>query len=329
MKKIKNNRDEIVKDMVLGYAYADSDIIEILEDKFVVRKDKKEQGKVGIVVANGVGHEPCMIELVGEGLIDVNVLGNIFAAPSGEDVARGIELADRGAGVLVLVSSHAGDIMNARMGLLYAMEKGIDARMVILWDDVYSGPKEFPEERRGTAGLFFNWKIVSAAAEEGYSLEELISLSERVRDYTRTLTFTIVGGTHPETGRKMFELPEDEVEVGMGVHGEAGRGRRKLTDARDLTRFMLDEIINDKPFVSGEKVLVLLNNCGATTMMELHIVYKEIYEYLKEKNIEIADKWIGTYVTTQEMAGFAISLCKTDDELLKLYRKTCHAVLKW
>lgn len=329
MKKIINSTENLVNDMAKGYAAAHSDIIKIVEEKFVCRAVPKEQGKVGVIVANGVGHEPCMISLVGKGLLDVNVMGNIFAAPCGEDVARGIELADRGAGVLILVSSHAGDIMNARLGILEAMDKGIDARMVVLWDDIFSAPKEYPDERRGTAGLFFSWKIVAAAAEQGASLDELIDLAETVRDNTRTLTVAIESGTHPQTGAKMFELPEDEIEVGMGVHGEVGTGRMKICSAKELTGYMLKEIIADKPFEAGDKVLVLLNNCGSMTDMEMYIVYGEIADYLKASGIEIAGNWVGRYSTTQEMAGFAVSLCKVDEKLLGLYKYPVETILKY
>lgn len=329
MKKIINDPKTLVADMAKGYAAAYGDIIKVIDNKFVCRATPKEKGKVGVIVANGVGHEPCMISLVGKGLLDVNVMGGIFAAPCGEDVAKGIELADRGAGVMVLVSSHAGDIMNARLGALEAMDKGIDTRIVILWDDIFSAPKEYPDERRGTAGLFFSWKIVAAAAEAGMQLDELECLAERVRDNTRTLTVAIEAGTHPETGEKMFCLPEDEIEVGMGVHGEAGTGRMKLTTAKDLVGYMLDNIVRDKPFNAGDRVLVLLNNCGSMTDMEMYIIYGEIAEYLREKQIDIADKWIGRYSTTQEMAGFALSLCAVDEEMLRWYKAPAETILKF
>lgn len=327
MKKIMNHPDLLVSDMIKGYEYAYSDIIRVIDGKYVCRATPKEKGKVGVVVANGVGHEPCMISLVGEGLLDVNVLGGIFSAPCGEDIARGIELSDRGAGVIVLVSSHAGDIMNARLGALEAMDKGIETRIVILWDDIFSAPKEFPDERRGTAGLFFAWKIVSAAAEQGMPLDMLVDLAEKVRDNTRTLTVAVEAGTHPETGEKMFSLPADEIEVGMGVHGEAGTGRMKLPSARKLVRYMVRHILEDRPFSAGDEVLLLLNNCGSMTDMEMFIIYREIFAYLSEEQIVIADKWIGRYATTQEMTGFSISLCKSDDELLTLYRSPAKTIL--
>lgn len=287
MKKIINSKDTIMKDMLYGYGVAHKDIIRIEEDKYVTRANPKEKGKVGVVVANGSGHEPAMIELVGKGLLDVNVAGNIFAAPSGEEICEGIKRADRGVGVIVLVSSHAGDIMNARIGVMLAQDMGIQCEMVVLWDDIFSAPREEPEERRGTAGLFFIWKMVGAAAEQGASLNECKRIAEKARDNLRTLTVAIETGTHPETGSKMFDLPEDEIEVGMGVHGEAGTGRMKIDTAKNVVNYMLDHIVEDKPFIGGDRLCVLLNNCGAMTLMELHIIYGEIANYFAAKGMLI------------------------------------------
>ncbi|MFI3256814.1 MAG: dihydroxyacetone kinase subunit DhaK [Spirochaetales bacterium] len=329
MKKILNDKNEIMKDMLYGYSVAHKDIIKVIDNKYVVRAKKKEIGKVGVVVASGSGHEPCMIELVGEGLLDVNVAGNIFAAPSGDEVLEGIKLADNGAGVILLVSSHAGDIMNAKFGIRLAKAQGINAEMVILWDDVFSAPKGMEEERRGTCGLFFSWKIVSAAAEMGKKLSELVQLAKRTRDATRSLTVAIESGTHPETGNKMFELPEDKIEVGMGVHGEAGTGRMDICTSSELVNFMLSKIIEDRPFEEGDEVCVLVNNCGSMTFAELYIIYGDIFKQLEAKGIKVVGKWIGAYATTQEMAGFGISLIKVDEELLKMYDYKVNTILKY
>ena len=167
--------------------------------------------------------------------------------------------------------------------------------------------------------MFFAFKLTCAAAEDGMKINELVKLSEKVRDNTRTLSVAITSGTNPENGLKTFDLPEDEIEVGMGVHGEPGTGRMKLPTAKELTRYMLDVIVSDKPFEKGDDVLVLLNNAGSLTYLELYIIYNEIEEYLKEKGINIVRNWVGTYVTTQEMGGFSIALCKSDEEIIKYY----------
>ena len=327
MKKIIDNKENLVEDMLRGYELAYSNRIEVIDGFILKRKIPKENGKVGVIIGNGSGHEPAMIDLVGKGLFDVNVCGKIFTAPSPLDMIKGIKLADNGSGVLILVSSHQGDILNAKMAVMLAQAEGINTKMVVLWDDVFSAPKDMEAERRGTAGLFFAFKIVCQAAEEGYSMDELIALAEKVRDNTGTLTVAVEGGTHPETGFKTFELPEDEIEVGMGVHGEAGSGRMKITTAKEIVKYLLDNITEDKGFKANDKVLILVNNCGATTRMELMIIYKNVANYLKEKNIEIMGNFVGTYVTTQEMAGVALSVCKVDEKETNLFLAPCDSPL--
>ncbi len=329
MKKIINNVNSIKEDMLSGFVSAYGDIVKLEGSNLICRRIPKQEGKVGVVVGNGCGHEPCMTSLVGEGLLDVNVVGNIFAAPPPNQMLEGIKLADRGAGVLVLVSSHAGDIMNAKMAMMMCKVEGISAKMVVLYDDVSSAPKDQMKERRGTAGLFYCWKNASAAAEAGKTLDECVEVAEKTRDNVRTLSVAIDTGTHPETGERMFELPCDEIEVGMGVHGEAGTGRMKMTDAKTLVAVMLEQLIDDKPFVKGDEVAVLLNNSGSLTDMELCIIYKEICEYLEDRDIKIIRNWIGRYATTQEMSGFSISICKFDDSLLSYYDAPAKCVLKF
>ena len=327
MKKILDNKENLVEDMLNGYELAYSNRVEVVDGFILKRKTPKEKGKIGVIIGNGSGHEPAMIDLVGKGLFDVNVCGNIFTAPSPLQMLKGIKIADRGAGVLILVSSHQGDILNARMAVMLAKAEGIETQMVILWDDIFSAPIEMETERRGTAGLFFTFKIVCQCAEDGYSMKDLISMAEKIRDNTGTLTVAVEGGTHPETGLKTFELPEDEIEVGMGVHGEAGSGRMKITTAKEIVKYLLDNITKDKSFKANDKVLILVNNCGATTRMELMIIYRNIANYLKEKNIEIVGNFVGTYVTTQEMAGVAISLCRVNEKEMNLFLAPCDSPL--
>lgn len=319
MKKIIDDRDRLVEDMLAGYAAAFHSRVRLVGRNLLCRAKRKERGKVGVVIGNGSGHEPAMVDFVGEGLFDVNICGPIFTAPSSLDMLEGIKLADNGAGVLILVSSHQGDILNAKMAVMLSKAEGIDARMVVLWDDISSAPKETPSERRGTAGLFFTFKIVCAAAEAGMPMEELIRLAEKVRDNTRTLSVAVSGGTHPVTGLNTYDLPGDEIEIGMGVHGEAGSGRMKLPSAARLTEYMLTRILDDLPFRAGDDVMVLLNNSGATTRMELMIVYKNIARFLGEREIHIVRNWVGTYVTTQDSAGFAIALCRVDPQIIEYY----------
>ena len=318
--KLINQPENILQEMLSGFVSAYGDIVQLTDNGLVVRKKPKAEGKVGLVIGNGSGHEPAMIGLVGEGLFDVNVAGEIFTAPGPDRIVEGIKKADRGVGVLVCVSHHAGDLMNAEMALELCEMEGIDnVEMVILYDDISSAPKGQETERRGTAGLFFVWKMLGAFAETSSSLAECKAIAEKIRDNTRTLAMALTTCASPITGEIMFEMPDDEMEIGMGVHGEMGFGRQKIVSANETVDLMLTPILEDLPFKSGDEVLVMLNNSGSMTLMELFILYNRVAENLKDAGIKVYKSWIGPYATTQEMAGFAISLCRVDDELKALW----------
>jgi dihydroxyacetone kinase-like protein len=210
--------------------------------------------------------------------------------------------------------------MNAEIALELCAAYGIeDAEMVLLYDDISSAPKGREEERRGTAGLLFVWKMLGAYAETGASLAQCKALAEKVRDNTRTLAMALTPGTNPVSGHVMFELPPDQYEIGMGVHGEVGSGRRMLTSANDVIDQMLPPVLADLPFVRGDEVIVALNNSGSLTLMELYVLYGRVAQRLSEAGIGVYRVWIGPYATTQEMAGFALSLCRVDAELKILW----------
>ena len=319
-KKLINKPENILSEMLHGFAAAYNDIVRLTDTGLIVRRQPKAEGKAGLVIGNGSGHEPAMIGLVGDGLFDVNIPGEIFTAPGPDRIVEGIKAADRGAGVLICVSHHAGDLMNAELALEQCQEEGIaNVEMIVLYDDISSAPKGHETERRGTAGLFFVWKMLGAYAEMGASLAECKTVAEKIRDCTRSLAMALTSCAHPITRELMFELPEDELEIGMGVHGEVGLGRQKLMSADATIDLMLPAIIEDLPFKAGDEVLVLLNNSGSMTLMELFILYRRVSERLKVANIQVYNSWIGSYATTQEMAGFALSLCRVDDQLKQLW----------
>jgi len=319
-KKLLNRPENIVAEMLEGFARAYSDTVRLTDSGLIVRRTPKAAGKVGLVIGNGSGHEPAMIGLVGQGLFDVNIPGEIFAAPGPDRILEGIREADHGAGVLLCVSHHAGDLMNAEMALELAELEGLaNVDMVVLYDDISSAPKGSEPMRRGTAGLFFVWKLLGAYAETGASLAECKALAEKVRDHTRTLALALTSFAHPVTGDIMFELPDDELEIGMGVHGEVGMGRQKVTTADATIDLMLPPIIEDLPFQAGDEVLVCLNNSGSMTLMELYVLFRRVAERLDAEGIRLYKSWIGQYATTQEMAGFALSLCRVDDQLKRLW----------
>lgn len=323
--KLINSRETILRDMLAGFASAYPDIVRLTEAGLIVRAQPKAAGKVGLVIGNGSGHEPAMIGFVGEGLFDVNIPGEIFTAPGPDRIMAGIRAADRGAGVLLCVSHHAGDLMNAEMALELCAAEGIDSvEMVVLYDDISSAPKGSEPERRGIAGLFFVWKMLGAYAETGASLAACKAMAEHIRDNTRTLALALTSCANPITGEIMFEIPEDEMEIGMGVHGEVGSGRHKVLSADATIDLMLPPLLEDLPFAGGDEVLVLLNNSGSMTLMELYILHHRVAAGLAAAGVRHYKSWIGPYATTQEMAGFALSLCRTNEQLKALWDAPCN-----
>ncbi|MCE2526754.1 MAG: dihydroxyacetone kinase subunit DhaK [Actinomycetia bacterium] len=314
-----NDPAQAVSEMLEGYAAAHSDIIRISEG-MVVRATPKPKGRVGVVIGNGSGHEPAMIGWIGEGLLDVNVAGPIFSSPGPGGILGGIKAADRGAGVLLLVSSHAGDIMNATLAIDEAEDEGIeDVEMVILYDDVASAPKDRITERRGGAGLFFVWKMVGAIAERGGSLEDCARVARKARDRTRSLSAAMGTVAHPISGQPLGDPEDTSVAVGMGVHGEAGARLGEDVGADQISELMLERLVDDADLVPGDQVGLLLNNAGSLTVMELSILYRGARAVLERHGIEVARSWMGPYATTIDMAGFSFAICHLDNELTDLY----------
>ena len=315
MKKLIDDPKNLVREELEGYTAAYADWVRLMEPNMIVRAHPKPQGKVGIAMGNGPGHEPAMIGFVGEGILDVNVPGEIFTAPAAPRIIEGIKAADRGAGVLLYVANHAGDVLNASLAIEMAHDMGLNVDSVVLWDDIASAPPDQPEERRGIAGQMFAFKMAGSAAEEGLPLSEVKRIAEKARDNTRTLAVALTSCINPVTREMMFDLPDDEIEVGMGVHGEAGAGRRKLGTADEIMDIVAERVINDRPYAAGEEVCVLINGSGSTTLMEMFILYRRLAAILQSKKIAVHKARIGNFITTQEMAGFSLSLCAVDAEL--------------
>ncbi len=323
--KLINKPEDIVDEMLAGFCAAYHDIVRLEGERLVLRAEPKAPGKVGLVMGGGSGHEPAMLGWVGEGLLDVNVVGEVFSAPGPGPILEGIRAADRGAGVLLCVSHHEGDRLNAVLTLEFCEMEGIDnVDMVILYDDISSAPKGRESERRGTAGLFFVWKMLGAYCEGEVNLAAAKALAEKVRDNTRSLAMSLSSCASPVTGEVMFEMAEGDMEIGMGLHGEVGRGRQKALSADATIDLMLPPILEDLPFQAGDEALVLLNNSGSMTLMELFILYRRVAEKLLEADIRVYKSWIGNYATTLEAAGFAISLCRVDDQLKALWDAPAH-----
>ncbi|MEM7442744.1 MAG: dihydroxyacetone kinase subunit DhaK [Pseudomonadota bacterium] len=328
MKKMLNNVDNAVDEMIDGFIRSRPNHVKRWagNPRVVVRHTPKAPGKVGLVIGNGSGHEPIAVGWVGEGMLDANAVGDIFAAPPPELVCDAIRAADGGAGVLLLISNHAGDVMNGEAGADLAREAGSEVETLWMYDDISTGPRDQLDRRRGGPGTTFIYKIVGARAEQGAGLQELKALGESVRDVTCTLAASLTPGVSPLTGLPMFTLPENEVFVGMGVHGEPGMASLPAGSADEIVDFMAGKILDDLPFRQGDQVLAMVNGMGGTTLMELFIVFRKFAQCLDERGVQLAaDPLVGTYVTTQEMGGFSLSLCKADQTMVSLWNQPQNA----
>jgi dihydroxyacetone kinase-like protein len=320
VRKLINRPEAIVDELIDGYLAAYGDYVSRVEGRRVVtRAVPKERGKVGLVIGNGSGHEPIAVGWVGLGMLDANALGEVFAAPPPDLILEAIRAADRGTGVLLLISQHAGDVLNGEMAVELARAEGLEVEALLMYDDISSAPKGNESERRGAPGTTFIYKILGASAEEGAGLADLKALGERVRDQTRTLSAAVAPGISPLTGEPMFSLPEGEIFLGMGVHGEPGFRRMKGATADAVVAAMMEGILEDLPFEAGDEVLAFVNGAGGTTLMELLIVYRAVAKILGERGLRAYKPLVGEYVTTQEMAGFSISLCRADQEMKRLW----------
>ena len=319
VKKIINNPKDVVKETMEGLLLANHGRIVKVEDANAVILPVIPDGKVALLVGGGSGHEPLFAGFVGEGLADGAVSGNVFAAPAPDQILAATRALDRGKGVLYLYGNYAGDNMNFDIAAELAEMEDIATQTVRIYDDVASAPLERIDDRRGIAGDLFVIKVAGAAASELDSLDEVYRVTAKARDLTRSMGVALSPGSIPETGQPTFEIGEGEIEIGMGLHGEAGVSREKLMPADELVSRMTDLILKDLPFQAGDEVCLLINNLGATTMMELLIVNRKVREILAEAQIKVHDTLMGSYCTSQEMAGFSISLLKLDDELKKYY----------
>jgi dihydroxyacetone kinase-like protein len=322
MKKLFNSKQTMPDDMIDGFIAAYPQIVARGANPRVVRRSKlrTKDAKVALLIGNGCGHEPIAMGFVGEGLLDANVVGDVFAAPSPDMILEGIEEVTGEAGAILLISRHEGDVINGNAAALMAQDDGLNVQPLLMYDDISSAPKGQEDERRGAAGTMFIYKILGAAAEAGMGIDELMDLGARVRSATRTLGAAVSPGVSPLTGELMFTLPEDEIFIGMGVHGEPGVGRRKAGPVSDLVAFMIGELLADREIEPGTPTIVLVNGSGGTTMMELLTIYGEVAQQLSGSGIIATLPMIGSFSTTQEMGGFSISLFTPTPQMLELWR---------
>ncbi len=323
MKKFMNDPENLTSELLEGFEIAYGDKIALQSEKLVVRAVPKDDKKVAIVTLGGAGHEPALSGFVGQGMLDVSVVGDIFAAPGPPKVLEALRLMQREAGILFVVLNHAGDVMSANMAMEMAQQEGIKVKMLLTHEDIAAGPDAAIENRRGLVGCIPLYKIAGAAAEAGKSLDEVYTIAERFNANMATLAVAMNSATHPSTGDALFELADDEMEIGMGQHGEAGTGSSKILSADKTAEVMASSLASAIDAKAGDTLMVLLNGCGATTLMELFIVLGGVKKYLDQKGIAIAASRVGEFLTVQEMAGFQMFLAKMDPELLALWNAPC------
>ena len=320
MKKIINQPDNYIKEMLEGIYIAHKDDLAYVDGdlQVLVSKHKKE-GKVGIVTGGGSGHLPLFLGYVGKGMIDGCAVGDVFQSPSVDQAIALTRDADQGAGVLYIYGNYNGDIFTFRPAAdEVEMEDDIETAEVLGADDVASaGPSALGEKstRRGVAGIFFVYKCAGAAADKMLSLEEVKRVADKANNNVRTMGVALSPCTVPRVGKPSFEIEDDEMEIGMGIHGEPGIRRGKLEPADQIVDEMLEKIVADLPYENGDEVAVLVNGLGATPLDEQYIVTRRINQALEEKGISVYKYYVGEYATAIEMAGFSISLLKLDDEL--------------
>ncbi len=320
MKKIINSADTFVQDTMEGIICAYGDKVKLLNDDFRVLLSNYpvQDGKVGIVTAGGSGHLPVFLGYVGKGLLDGCAVGEVFASPAADKMMDMIRACNRGNGVLCLFGNYNGDIFNFRMACEEAEFEDIRTKTVLIKDDVASSPAEHAEKRRGVAGMIYAFKIAGAAADKMMSLDEVAEVTTKALNNIRSMGVALSPCIVPKAGKPTFTIADDEIEVGMGIHGEAGIEVRKMMTADEIADTLLDRILKDMPLTEGDEVSVLVNGLGGTPLEEQFIVYRRVHQILSELGVSIVMPHVGEYATSMEMAGLSVTIFKLDQELKAL-----------
>lgn len=322
-KKLLNNPTEVPSEQLEGLLYACRGKLLKVDGYSGVYREDICNDQVVVVTGGGSGHEPMFAGYVGQGLADAAALGEIFASPSPDIIIETTKAAEKGKGVLFVYGNYAGDNMNFDIAAELLEEEGIQVKTVRVTDDISAAPISKMSDRRGVAGDMYVLKIAGAAVESGYDLEQVYEATKKANFNTRTIGVALGACSIPQTGKFNFELADDELELGMGIHGEPGVRRQKMTTADEINGEMVERLCNDIELQSGDKVCVTVNNLGGSTYTELLIAYRKVYQELTARNIQIHDVLIGPYCTSQEMAGYSITIFRLDDELQKLYDMPC------
>jgi dihydroxyacetone kinase-like protein len=331
MKKLINRPDAVVRETMEGMAAAHPDLLHVdVEHGFIARRDAPVRGKVALVSGGGSGHEPLHGGYVGPGMLDAACPGAVFTSPVPDQILAASRAVDGSAGVLHIVKNYTGDVLNFEMAAELAQAEGIDVRSVVIDDDVAVQDSLYTAGRRGVGGTVLVEKIAGAAAERGAGIDEVEALCRKVNDRVRSMGMALTSCTVPASGRPTFEIGDDEMELGVGIHGEPGRRRVALAPADAVSEMLAGPILDDLPFRSGDRVLAFVNGLGGTPLMELYIVFRALSRLLHQRGIAVARSLVGSYITSLEMAGTSITLLRLDDQLIDLWDAPVRtAALRW
>jgi len=331
MKKLINKPENVVKESLQGMAVAHSELINVsLDPYFISRIDAPLSGKVGIVSGGGSGHEPLHGGYVGLGMLDAACPGEVFTSPTPDQVEAATKKVNGGAGILHIVKNYTGDVLNFEMAADLAKEDGIEVEAVVMNDDVAVKDSLYTAGRRGVGATVIAEKITGAAAELKWPLAEVARICRKVNNLGRTMGMALTSCTVPAAGKPTFELPDNEIEIGIGIHGEPGRYRTEIKTASEITEILTKPIIDDLGLKKGDSVLAFVNGMGATPLLELYIVYNELNKILSGKGIKIVRNLVGSYITSLDMAGSSITLVKMDEELARLWDEPVKTTgLRW
>jgi dihydroxyacetone kinase-like protein len=320
MKKLINDPMNVVPEALEGMLKAHPDLIKVhFNPNFVYRADAPRPGKVAVISGGGSGHEPMHVGFVGYGMLDAACPGAVFTSPTPDQMYEAAKTVHGGAGILMIVKNYAGDVMNFDMAADLLRGEGFQVESLLIADDVAVESSLYSQGRRGTGTTVLAEKILGAAAERGYDLQRLAALGRRVAENGRSMGMALTSCTVPHVGKPTFELGEDEMEIGIGIHGEPGRYREPLKKADEIVERLMEPILKDLPFKAGDRVICMVNSMGGTPLSELYIVYRKVAEICEKSGIQIVRNLVGAYITSLEMAGTSITLLRADDEMLELW----------
>ena len=320
MKKLINNPEHVVREELEGLVVAHPDLVKVhFDPNYIVRADAPVRDKVAIVSGGGSGHEPMHGGYVGLGMLDAACPGEVFTSPTPDQMYEATKAVSGGAGVLHIVKNYTGDVMNFDMAADLARADGINVQSVLVNDDVAVEDSLYTAGRRGVGSTVLAEKLCGAAAEACRPLDQVVSVFNQVKDWGRSMGMALTSSTVPQAGKPTFELPEDEMEIGIGIHGEPGRTRMKMRQADEIVEMLMEPILKDIPLKSGDPILLFVNSMGGTPLIELYIVYRKAVQIAEKNGLKVVRNLIGPYITSLEMAGTSITVLKMNDDLVRLW----------